>query len=194
MRIRSLALSLLLFAPARVVAQRDAAAPMRAAPPEARQFDFLVGQWELVVRPQASGLAARIHGVPRMVGTWKGWRSLDGWGILDELRITDESGNPRAYAQATRMYDATAGHWTTSTADAARGIFTTSTAEWRDGRMTVSSQGTDAEGKRYTTRSRYYDITPKSFRFSQERSFDGGASWTPTLTIEAKRIAATDPR
>lgn len=193
MRIRPITLSLLLFAPACLVAQRDASPPMRAAPPEARQFDFLIGQWDLVVRPQTSALVARIHGVPRMVGTWKGWRSLDGWGILDEVRITDESGNPRGYAQATRMYDATAGHWTTSTADPRRG-FTSSTAEWRDGGMTVSSQDTDADGKRYKTRNRYFDITPRSFRFSQERSFDGGATWTPTLAIEAKRVAATAPR
>ena len=49
-----------------------------SAPAEARQHDFLVGQWELVVKVPPAGLAQRIHGVPRLVGTWKAWRAFDG--------------------------------------------------------------------------------------------------------------------
>src|SRR4051812_8219158 len=88
-----------------------AAAPMRTAPTEAKQFAFLIGEFDLVVKPAASGLAQKIHGVPKMVGTWKGWRALDGFGVEDELRITDASGNPRVLAHAVRYYDATAHHW-----------------------------------------------------------------------------------
>src|SRR5437764_1451564 len=71
-------------------ASRPAAAP----PTEASQFDFLLGQWELTVMPKVSSLAAAIHGAPRLLGTWKGWRAMDGYGIEDELRIVDGSGNP----------------------------------------------------------------------------------------------------
>jgi hypothetical protein len=187
--------ALLLFAPALLMAQHPGGTPpSRSIPGEAKQFDFLVGQWELVVKPQAVGLGQRIHGVPKMLGTWKAWRALDGWGITDELRITDESGNPRGLSHATRMFDATSRRWTISTADVYRSVFTSSTAEWKDNRMNVASRGTDAEGKPYSSRTRYYDITPSSFRFLQERSFDDGKTWNRTLIIEAKRVAATAPR
>jgi hypothetical protein len=167
---------------------------VRSAPAEAKQFDFLLGQWELVVKPQGTSLAARIHGLPKMLGTWKAWRALDGWGIIDELRITDESGNPRSLTSATRMYDATARHWVVSTADAYRNVMTSSTSTWTDGRMTASSKGTDADGKAYLTRARYLSVTPASFTFEQERSTDDGKTWTKTLIITAKRTAATAPR
>lgn len=166
----------------------------RPAPAEAKQFDFLLGQWELVVRPQGTSLGARIHGLPKMLGTWKAWRALDGWGIIDELRITDESGNPRSHLTATRMYDASARQWTVSTADAYRNMFGSGSGSWADNRMTTTSRGTDADGDAYIMRSTWSRITPQSFTFEQERSLDDGRKWTKTVIITAKRVAATAPR
>ncbi len=181
--------------PTLLSAQHGAAAPpVRYAPAEAKQFDFMIGQWELVVKPQAVGLAQRIHGVPKMLGTWKALRALDGWGITDELRITDESGNPRGLSLAVRMYAPTARRWNVSTADVYRGTFQSSTAAWKDGNMTMTSNDTDGKGKTFILRTRYFAITPTSFRFQQERSFDEGVTWTKTVSIEAKRVAAVAPR
>jgi hypothetical protein len=61
--------------------------------------------------------------------------------------------------------------------------------------MNQSSSGTDAEGKAYMARTRVYDITPNSFKWQQDRSTDGGRTWTEgTLRIEAKRVSATANR
>ena len=80
----------------RVHAQSNnaAAAPSTTAPAEARQFDFLVGQWELEVKPKVNAMIAMFHGTPKLAGSWKAWRALDGFGIEDEVRIVDASGNP----------------------------------------------------------------------------------------------------
>ena len=189
-------LAVLLVASTRVLAQHGPSAPtVRSAPPEARQLAFLVGQHELVVKPLAVGLGQRIHGVPKLIGTWKGWRALDGFGVEDELRITDEAGNPRSLTHAVRYYDATAKRWLTSTIDVYRGVFTSSTGEWKDNALTTTSRGTDAEGKAYLSRARYFDITPTSFKYRADRSMDEGRTWTEgVLTIEAKRVAAAAPR
>ena len=170
-----------------------ASSPSTVAPREASQFEFLVGQWQLEVRPAVSSLAARIHGVPKLVGTWKAWRAFDGFGVEDELRIVDESGNPKTLAHAVRVYDPSARRWTTSTLDVYRATFVASTAEWAEGQMTVTSRGTDKDGKPFVTRTRFSDITPTSFRFVQERSRDDG-TWTETLRIQAKRTAPTAAR
>ena len=164
------------------------------APKEAAQFDFLVGQWELDVKPAVNTLAAKIHGVPKMLGSWKAWRALDGWGVEDELRITDAAGNPKSFSHAVRMYDATARKWRTSTVDVYRALVGMSTAEWKDGVMTSMSTGNDSEGKNFVARTRYLDITSDSFKFRQERSYDSGATWEPNLAIDAKRVAAVAPR
>ena len=194
---RSAAASVALLAlPSIAVAQHGGGAePSANVPPqEATQFDFLVGQWDLVVKPTVNTLAARIHGVPKMLGTWKAWRALDGWGVEDELRITDAAGNPRSLNHAVRFYDATAKRWRTSGLDVYRGVFSNSTAEWKAGAMTTMGAGADGDGKAYVSRARYTDITPTSFRFSQERSYDSGSTWDGTLQIDAKRVAAAAPR
>jgi len=168
--------------------------PALAPPAEASQFDFLVGQWDLVARPAATTLATRIHGVPKLVGSWKAWRAFDGWGIEDELRLTDASGNPRTLSHSLRVADATTRTWKTTSLDAYRTSFSTSVGEWKEGEMRTSASGTDAEGKGFMSRSRYVDIKPASFRFVQERSTDDGKTWTETLRIDAKRISATATR
>lgn len=194
---RTLTALALLLAPGTALAQRAAgtAQPSPTAPPEAHQHDFLVGQWELVVKVPAAGLAQRIHGAPRLVGTWKAWRAFDGFGIEDELRITDEAGNPVSLSHAMRFYDRAARTWSLAILDVYRGKLSNATAEWKDGRMTQSSRGTNQEGKPALFRSRFSDITPTSFRWQQDRSSDEGKTWTEgTLRIEAKRGAATAPR
>ncbi|HVT40155.1 MAG TPA: hypothetical protein VHE78_14035 [Gemmatimonadaceae bacterium] len=181
----------LIVVPAIVTAQHAGAGapPAVTAPHEATQFDFLVGEWELVVQPAATGLAAKLHGVPRLTGTWKAARALDGWGIEDDLRISDASGNPRAFSHAVRVYDAAARHWNSSSLDVYRASFVSATAEWKDGQMVVTSRGTDGDGRAYVSRSRYYEVSPTSFRFQQDRSLDDGRTWSDAvLKIAAKRV------
>lgn len=169
--------------------------PAATAPVEARQLDFLVGQWELAVKVPAQGLAQRIHGAPRMVGSWKAWRAFDGFGIEDELRITDLAGNPLGLSHSLRIYDRAAKRWSVTLLDVYRGTFTPATAEWREGQLTQSSRGTDLEGKPYLSRARFYAITPTSFKYQQDRSFDDGKSWKEgVLRMEATRVAAAAPR
>ena len=195
MTIRSIIMASVLLVAAVPAGAQHGAPPSYTAPPEVSQFDFMVGQWEIVAEPYRAGLAAKIHGTPKFPGTWKVWRGLDGWGIEDEIRLTDESGNPRAFTQCVRVYDTQARHWTSSSVDVFRATFQTGTGEWRDGEMHQSGHGTDSEGRAYVSRTRFYSITPTSFRFQQDRSYDDGKTWTEgIMKIEAKRVAATASR
>lgn len=198
MTVRSIAMGIgLLLLPAAAAAQHGdgAATPSRAAPREAGQFDFLVGQWELTVRPKATGLAARLHGAPRLLGTWRAWRAFDGWGVEDELRIVDGSGNPMALTHTLRVFEATGRRWVQTGLDVYRGRFTSAAASWNGREMVVTSRGTDPEGRAYVSRSRFHDITAASFRMQQDRSLDDGRTWDEAvLRIDARRVADTARR
>ena len=61
--------------------------------------------------------------------------------------------------------------------------------------MVAIGEGTDAEGKRYTSRARIGAITLSSFHYQQDRSYEGGKTWDEgRLVIDAKRVAAVAPR
>src|SRR6185503_19230870 len=130
--------------PAAAMAQHGGAAPpSRTAPAEARQYGFLIGQWDLTVKVPPAGLAQRIHGTPKLAGTWKAWPAFDGFGVEDELRITDAAGNPVGLGSNLRIYDRAAQKWSLATVDVYTARLSTSTAEWKDGTMTQSARGTD---------------------------------------------------
>ncbi len=195
--IRHLAvLALVLFTPAGLSAQHGATGTeAHLAPPEARQFDFLIGQWELTVKPKATSLAARIHGAPRLVGTWKAWKAFDGWGIEDELRIMDRSGNPMALVHYLRGYDPAARRWILTGFDAYRGRITGATAAWDGHEMVTNGRSSSDDPTPQLTRSRFTGIGTDGFVMHQDRSADGGKSWDrDVLVIEAKRVAAGAPR
>ncbi len=171
------------------------APPPPVAPKEGTQFDFLVGQWEVIGQPQATTLAQRIHGVAKLPGTWKAWRAMDGWGIQDELRLTDPSGNPVLIAHTVRYFDTAAKRWQLSGVDVYKGIVSSSSAHWTAGQMVVNGTGKDADGKAFISRATFSKITPTSFTYRLDRSYDNGVKWTEGVTrIDAKRVAAVAPR
>src|SRR5215212_7990315 len=87
-----------------VVGAQGARTTLPPTTAQATQFDFLVGQWDVTVIPKVSSLVARMHGVPKRLGTWKAWRAFDGRGLEDELRITDAAGNPRSLSHSVRIF------------------------------------------------------------------------------------------
>jgi hypothetical protein len=189
---------LMLVVPQLALAQHSgapAAPATSTAPKEGTQFEFLVGQWEVTAQPKATTLAQRIHGVQKVSGTWKAWRAFDGWGIEDEIRLTDKAGNPRLLTHTTRYYETSARRWTLSAIDVYKGVVSQSTAASRTNEMLVNGRGTDEDGKAYLSRGTFSKITPASFSFRLDRSFDNGKTWTEGVTIiDAKRVAATAPR
>ncbi|MBI3349467.1 MAG: hypothetical protein HY020_19940 [Burkholderiales bacterium] len=189
--MKALALSLALAVASIAHAQHaGVAAAAVSVPAEAAQFDFLVGQWELEVQPKVSGLAAMIHGAPRLVGSWKAWKSFDGYGLDDELRIFDASGNPMALNHSQRIFDARSRRWLVSGLDVYRARFGSSSGQWQNGEMLLEGSGQNAEGKPVLTRTRFTEITADRFKMRQDRSLDNGATWEEgALTVVAKRIS-----
>jgi hypothetical protein len=163
--------------------------------PEAKQFDFLIGQWELEVHPKTDSLMAKIHGAPQLTGIWKAWRAFDGFGVDDEIRIIDKSGNPVGFSHAMRAYSSAESGWLVVSLDVYRGRLTESKGQLQDADIVLNGKGTDPEGKPVLTRARYSKITADSFHLQNDRSADNGATWDEAvLVIDAKRVGAAATR
>lgn len=193
--LQILLIGLLAVAPATQAQHGDSGVPAFSAPAQARQFDFLIGLWEIELTPKVSSLVALIHGAPHLAGTWKAWPAMDGFGIEDELRVVDGSGNPQTLNHALRVYDSNKTQWVITGVDVYRALVSEARAHWQDGEMHVDGAGTNRDGTRYLSRTRFYAIGADGFSMQQDRSSDGGASWEEAaITIVAKRAAATAPR
>ena len=177
---------------------RAARAPLSAeyrVANDSSQFDFMIGQWQLDVVPKVSGLAAAMHGVPKLTGTWKAWRAAGEAGIHDELRIVDGSGNPSSIIASRRTYDPKLHKWIANSTDRARSRTATATGEWLKNEIVLVGKVTDSQGDTYLTRSRFYDITPSGFRYQQDRSDDNGRTWDEgRLKISARRVSTQSQR
>ncbi|MEC5217987.1 hypothetical protein RCH09_002953 [Actimicrobium sp. GrIS 1.19] len=172
-----------------VIAPVGASAASVAAAPEARQFDFMVGQWQVSGELKVSGAMALFHGNPKLAGGWKAWRAADGQGIEDELTLTDASGTVLSAVHFTRKFSPDENCWKVTGRDTYKGALPTpATARWQGDEILMTSSGTTPEGKHYRNRTHYLAITPVSFRMVQDRSYDEGKSWdTGTMTLDVRR-------
>jgi len=156
-----------------------------------KQFDFLLGQWDVDVLPKVSAIAAAMHGAPKLSGTWRAWRAMDGLAIEDELRVVDASGNPISLSHAMRIYSKADRRWKAVALDAFRARFSESSGEAAGGDIVLTGRGNDPEGRPVVTRVRYTEIGANGFRLQQDRSSDEGRTWDEAvLTIVARRTAA----
>jgi hypothetical protein len=186
-RVSLLALSYALCGPVRSVAQDGPA--LKAPPPEASQFDFLVGEWTVDVTSKAPGTPPQYHGV------WRAAKTLNGLGIVDEYGVADEAGRIVYAGTTLRVFDTKAATWTMRYMDQFGG----ETGRWselvgvKEGQeMRVEQRGQGPDGRTTILKIRYYNIRPNHFSWAADRSSDGGATWVRDYwRIEATRRVST---
>lgn len=161
--------------------------PHPNAPPQFRQFAFLIGEWRFTATarsPDGQTFA--------FVGEWLGTFILDGRVIADEFRMRDIDGTLIMLGMNFRQYDASRDRWVMRWLDA-------TAARWLElgpdqlGGVHVSDAGITfkvefAPGELH--RITFRDIDANRFTWQADRSMDGGKTWEDEImTIEATRTA-----
>ena len=148
-------------------------------------FDYLLGDWTFTAQSKQWG---RFHGL------WSAVRLEGGGPILDEYRITGDSGQTFYVSTTLRSYNAAADRWELVSVDDGTGLRNIGTAHLAGGEMHIE-QTFDATGSSPAQwRIRYYDIQPERFSWAADRSTDGGRTWvTDYLRIEARRAGPPKP-
>jgi hypothetical protein len=139
-----------------------------------RDFDFEIGTWKTHLRRLVHPLSGSTEWV-EYDGTSVVTKVLDGRANLVELKVAGPAG--RIEGLSLRLYNPQAHQWTLNFANISNGQLTPAAiGEFKNGRGEFYNQDT-LNGRSILVRFVISDITPKSCRFEQSFSADGGKTW-----------------
>jgi hypothetical protein len=136
------------------------------APPETAQYDFVIGDWEVVINFRDGGGNDTTYNA-RWHNSW----IVGGYAVMQEWR------GPYASGSEVRIYNAQAGEWEGFNVYNGWGAPKRATAHFADGEMVVMIEPvTDASGT-FINRETYTNIADDRWEMYSERSYDGGETW-----------------
>lgn len=165
--IRALVLVLLVAFPA--MGQNTPATPPCSAP-EASQFDFWVGEWELTWADSGRGT----NNITKPLGSC----------VIQE-QFRDLAPNS-LIGMSVSVYNPTTKLWQQTWVDN-QGGYMLFTGGFADGRMILSRETTRPDGTPVTQRMVFRDITADSLTWDWEASIDNGATWKINWQIRYHR-------
>jgi hypothetical protein len=170
--MRRIASLLLFFAAANLQAQP------KSSDPHEHDFDYLLGDWEFTADSSEWG---KSHGF------WSAVR-LETGQIIDQYRVTGDTGETYASTITLRAYNAARKEWELVSTNTNNGLRDSGTAH-RDGNEMRLEQTFGASTKRpFVWHIRYHDIAADHFLWDGDCSSDAGKTWNRCLHIEAHRI------
>lgn len=154
-------------------------------PPEARQFDFWIGEWDVNLRVRQDDLSweDQIQAVAKV------YPILNGKAVL-ELWSDDRPSGIKGYS--VRSFDPERNEWVLwlNWPGPNRSGSSSLTGSFRHGRAEFFATGRNADGEETISRYTFSDITPSSLRWDDAFSSDGGRTWRPNWIMEFTRTAA----
>lgn len=137
--------------------------------PEASQFDFWIGKWDLVWNDT-------------MTGTNVITKELDGCVIHESFSNPIENFDGRSYS----VYDPSKKLWRQTWVDN-QGNYLDFEGGFENEIMTLGRTFVGPKGKTVMQRMTFYDISDDSLHWSWESSLDGGKNWKQLWLIHYKR-------
>lgn len=147
--------------------------------PEARQFDFWLGEWDLSWPGEQSGLP---------VGqTGSGTNTITA--ILDRVVIHEsfvDSSPNGLRGMSVSVYNSRVGTWQQTWVDN-QGGYLEFTGQFKDGKMVLSRHATTKDGKEILQRMVWHNLTTDQFDWNWEASEDSGKTWKVNWQIHYTR-------
>ncbi len=140
--------------------------------PEASQFDFWIGEWDL----SWTGEDGTKHNGTNIISK-----------ILGDCVIQENFNAPGMSfrGMSVSVFDSKSGKWKQTWVDDAGG-YLDFMGEYRDGRM-VLQRVADPDGKPFLQRMIWYNISADTLDWNWERSDDNGATWRVLWNIHYSR-------
>lgn len=130
--------------------------------PEARQFDFWIGEWDVKT---ATGQLAGTNTIQLILDDCvllENWTSVIG-----------------GTGKSMNVYNAAKGKWQQTWIDSRGGVIEFVNGEYKDGAMRFIAETRGRDGSAVMRRLTFYNLGPDRVRQFSEMSTDGGKSWAP---------------
>jgi hypothetical protein len=150
------------------------------AGPEIRQFDFWIGEWNLVSRVRAPDKDVWTE----EKGTDSVRPVLNGCALLQEWNGT--VGGQPLHGMSLTSWLPRSGEWQQAWSDDSGPNLLVFKGKMEDGRMVLTREVV-VDGKTVLRRQVFQNIQPASMDWVYEQSTDGGKTWTPTWKIHYSR-------
>lgn len=147
--------------------------PKPCSVPEARQFDFWIGEWQLTWDDGKGGKAVGSNSVTQL---------FDGCVIQENFKDTAQS----FFGISVSTYSTLLNKWQQTWVDN-QGAYLDFVGEFKDGKMTLERSFTTAKGKKISQRMIFYNISRDEMDWNWEKSDDEGKTWTVAWKIHYKR-------
>ncbi len=153
--------------------------PFSSSTPQARQFDFWLGEWDLTWPGEQSGLPAGQLG--------RGTNTITA--ILDSAVIQEnfvDLASNSLRGMSVSVYNQRLGKWQQTWVDN-QSSYLDFTGEFKDGKMILSRQAAAKDGRTIIQRMLWHNIAKDQLDWNWEASEDGGKTWKVNWQIHYTR-------
>jgi hypothetical protein len=152
--------------------------PTPCSTPEARQFDFWIGEWDLTWPAEQAGgepgeIMTGINQITQLYGP-----------CVVEENFSTSDGSFRGHSVS--VYDEKDARWRQTWVDSA-GAYLSFSGGSEDGDMVLSTEPVESEEGVLINRMVFSDITPDSLFWRWRRTTNGGDTWIDRWTITYQR-------
>jgi hypothetical protein len=158
---------------------------LKGATPETRQFDFLIGDWNV------DGTRYRSDGSVLITykGSWSARYLNEGRMVLDDFKVLAPTGEIISSFVTLRSYCEVTARWELQGLGALQPAAPVEWyGHWKDGEMLLEAVGKNPQGATVRTRIRFFDIQPQLFSWESKISADQGQVWTRFAALKANRV------
>jgi hypothetical protein len=158
---------------------------IKDAPPESKQFDFLIGDWDVAAtKYKADGTV-----LTQYKAIWSAQYLNNERMIMDDFKALAPTGQEVSSMVTLRTYSEVTRRWEMSGLAARQPAWNAEWhGEWKEGEMLLDAIGKNPNGITVTNKIRFFNIAKDSFNWESRMSMDSGKTWGKTATLIATRI------
>ena len=158
---------------------------LKGAPPESRQFDFLIGDWDVAATRYKEDGSALIH----YKASWSAKHLNEGRMVVDDFKAHLPTGQDISSFVTLRTYSEATGRWELAGLPALQpATIVQWHGEWKGGEMLLDATGKDLAGATIQNKIRFFNITKDSFDWVSNNSHDDGKTWIKIASLRASKV------